>query len=157
VPISALDGRAIPILPSRDLEETLDFYRSLGFAVIYEQRDPEPYAVLRKGQLELHFFELVQLDARDHSHGAYLRVSDAQAVHDELSSKVHGPARLHDIADRPWGMPEFALRDFSGDLLRVGHPWTDAARTASPGGALTALIGALFDVIVTAAELSLRR
>jgi len=122
VPISALDGRAVPILPSRDLEETLDFYRSLGFAVIYEQRDPEPYAVLRKGQLELHFFELMHLDARDNSHGAYLRVSDAQAVHDELSSKVHGPARLHDIADRPWGMREFALRDPSGNLLRVGHP-----------------------------------
>jgi hypothetical protein len=31
------------------------------------------------------------------------------------------------------------------------------ARTASPGWALTALIGALFDGIVMAAELSLRR
>lgn len=47
---------AVPILPSRDLRETLAFYERLGF----ENRGATPeewdYLILGRGGIELHFF-----------------------------------------------------------------------------------------------------
>jgi catechol 2,3-dioxygenase-like lactoylglutathione lyase family enzyme len=45
-------GRAFPVLPCRDQDETAEFYGSLGFAVDF--RKPE-YLILRRGPFEIHF------------------------------------------------------------------------------------------------------
>jgi len=46
--------RTYPILPFPDLGEALDFYTSLGFTTTYQQLRPNPYATVRRDDLELH-------------------------------------------------------------------------------------------------------
>jgi predicted lactoylglutathione lyase len=44
--------KTIPILPCRTLQPVLDFYTALGFEVTYQQRSPNPYAVVQRGGIE---------------------------------------------------------------------------------------------------------
>jgi hypothetical protein len=120
--------RAVPILPSRDLRETLAFYEALGF----ENRGAPPeqwdYLILGRGALELHFYAMPEVDPLTTAASCYLFVDDADALHAEWSSAV--------VPDRPTGsriqgpqttdyeMREFAVVDRSGNLVRVGSPAT---------------------------------
>lgn len=45
----------IPVLPCVSLDETLDFYRLLGFQQTYRQSTPNPYAVVEHDGAQLHF------------------------------------------------------------------------------------------------------
>jgi hypothetical protein len=47
-----------PLFPCTSLDETLDFYQTLGFEVAYQQEDPYLYAVIRRGGVDLHFSKL---------------------------------------------------------------------------------------------------
>ena len=47
-----------PMFPCDSLNETLDFYQTLGFEVVFQQEDPYLYAVLRRGEVDLHFSKL---------------------------------------------------------------------------------------------------
>lgn len=119
-----MDLTAIPILPCRDLDETLSFYVSLGFVLEFEQIEPDVYAILRLEDAEIHFFGHPALDPAASIAGCYLRVSDADGVYgwwSPLGLPSQGIPRLDPIADRPWGMREFALIDPNGNLVRVGH------------------------------------
>jgi hypothetical protein len=49
--------RTIPILPCRSLDDVLPFYEALEFEVTYRQARPNPYAVVRLEDIELHFCE----------------------------------------------------------------------------------------------------
>lgn len=117
--VGALQGEVIPILPARHIDETIGFYGTLGFATVrlYEGFGA-PYLILRRDEVELHFFHAPGTDPK-HNHGScYLRLLDAQAVYDEWAPA--GVAGLHPIADTPWGMREFAVVDPSGNLIRIG-------------------------------------
>ncbi len=48
--------KLIPILPCTDIRLQADFYKSLGFELVALYTHPNPYAVLRYGEIELHFF-----------------------------------------------------------------------------------------------------
>lgn len=68
---------AIPILPSRDLSATTRFYGRLGFEVRFRQDEPDPYLIVHRGSLELHFFVLPDLDPWASNWMCYLRVGNA--------------------------------------------------------------------------------
>ena len=113
-----MDERAVPILPSRDLRESLGFYEKLGF----ENRGAPPeewnYMILGRGSIELHFIgETTSFADWTAPTSCHLAVVDADALHAEWASA--GVA-----TEGPWttdyGMREFTLRDPSGNLLRVG-------------------------------------
>jgi catechol 2,3-dioxygenase-like lactoylglutathione lyase family enzyme len=108
---------AVPIFPSRDLEETLAFYRRLGFrgALIAEHR----YVIVNRGEFaEIHFYEAAETDPATNSHGCYLSVDDAALLHGEWS----GVEGVNEPREMEWGMREFAVVDPSGNLIRVGSP-----------------------------------
>lgn len=44
---------AIPILPARDLDQSVEFYQRLGFQVAGRAPAPEDYALLRRDGMEL--------------------------------------------------------------------------------------------------------
>jgi hypothetical protein len=48
----------ITLLPCKSLVDTLDFYRTLGFEITYEQHEPYLYAAVRHGGVDLHFSRL---------------------------------------------------------------------------------------------------
>ncbi len=114
----------MPILPSRDLRETLDFYRVLGF----ENRGASPeewdYLIIGRGGLELHFVRAPDVDPLRTAGSCYAFVDDAQLLYDAwVELVVPEPAtgsRLEPLVDTDYGMREFAVVDCSGNLLRVG-------------------------------------
>jgi len=113
---------AIPTLPSRDVNETVAFYRRLGFeGGVHAHGD---YAVLTRGTLELHFFTHDDLRPEESSAGCYLRVLDADSIYRAFEAAElprQGIPRLTAPENKPWGLREFALVDADGNLLRIGQ------------------------------------
>jgi catechol 2,3-dioxygenase-like lactoylglutathione lyase family enzyme len=114
---------AVPILPSRDLDETRTFYERLGFRMsggIYDD-----YMLLGREAAELHFFLKPDVDPLTTDFSCYLRVDSADALYEEWAALriPHDAAtgsRLITPVDTDYGMREFALVDRSGNLLRIG-------------------------------------
>jgi catechol 2,3-dioxygenase-like lactoylglutathione lyase family enzyme len=114
---------AIPILPSRSVRATAEFYKRLGFEGGPHAFDPE-YGILRRGSVELHFFTHRALNPADSSAGCYLRVLDVDSIYrDFLSAQLPraGIPRMDTLEDKPWGLREFAVVDPDGNLLRIGQ------------------------------------
>ena len=121
--------RAVPILPSRDLRETLAFYERLGFEDNGGPWEEWNYLILGRGNAELHFWGDPSVDPLTTSFSCYLRVADADALHAEwervgVPRDTSNGSRLERPVDTDYGIREFALIDPSGNLLRVGSPTT---------------------------------
>jgi catechol 2,3-dioxygenase-like lactoylglutathione lyase family enzyme len=125
-------ARAVPILPSRDLRETLAFYERLGF----ENRGAPPeewdYLIIGRDGAELHFILAPQTDPLATASSCFVFVDDADALHDEwrtvgVAEDPGTGSRLEAPVDTDYGMREFAVVDSSGNLVRVGSPLSPAA------------------------------
>ena len=115
---------AVPVLPARDLQETIQFYERLGFKNAYRHSVLAEYVVLRLGVLELQFFEWPKLDTSGSFTGCYLRVADVDALYQAFANArlpARGIPSMGGIESRPWGMREFHLIDCNGNLLRAGE------------------------------------
>ena len=113
---------AIPILPSRSLEGTLEFFRRLGF----EGRihDHGGYAILTRGAVELHFHSDHALVPAESSAMCYIRVTDVESLYRAFTAAElpgSGIPRQDALEDKPWGMREFAIVDPDGNLFRIGQ------------------------------------
>jgi hypothetical protein len=119
---------AVPILPSRNLRETLSFYEGLGF----ENRGAEPeewdYLIIGRGDVLLHFHAEPDVDPLSTSASCYIYVTDAQRLYDMWVDSVvpdqKTGSRLVAPVDTDYGMREFAVVDRSGNLIRVGSQIT---------------------------------
>ncbi|MBD2871695.1 bleomycin resistance protein [Paenibacillus arenilitoris] len=123
---------AIPILPSRSIDEQLDFYQALGFEVTYRQAKPNLYACVRHRIVELHFFVLKQLDPANSYSMCYVHVPDVDAVYKEFSENLKKKYRkvltkgLPRIS-KPSDLMEdrrFNLIDPAGNRLLIGTKHT---------------------------------
>jgi hypothetical protein len=116
--------RSVPILPSRDLRETLAFYERLGF----ENRGAPPeewdYLIVGRGRIELHFYADADVDPFTTAASYYVFADDADALYAEWEGLVeHDPltgSRIVAPVDTDYRMREFAVVDRSGNLMRVG-------------------------------------
>ena len=123
-----MDEYAVPIMPSRNLRETLEFYLRLGFEL--RGAPPETYGYLIVGRgpmIELHFWESPEVDPLTTDHSCYVRVADADELYAEweavgVPSDPETGSRLMPPGDTDYGMREFALVDKSGNLVRIGSP-----------------------------------
>ena len=82
-----MNERAVPILPSRDLRESLGFYEKLGF----ENRGAPPeewnYMILGRGSIELHFIgQTTSFAEWTAPASCHLAVADADALHAGVGS-----------------------------------------------------------------------
>lgn len=114
---------AIPILPSRSIENTRDFYQQFGFdCKIWGA--PHFYAILTRGSTEIHFFTHSELVPAESSAGCYIRTQNVDELH-EVFAKANLPKsgipRMDNLENKPWGMREFALIDPDGNLIRIGQ------------------------------------
>lgn len=105
-----------PIVPVTNMAEAERFYRSLGFDV---EGVGDGYAWVRHAGAEiLHLRTTPSVDPATNQAGVYLHVPNADVWHDAW---LDIGAAVGDVADRAWGMREFAITDPSGNLIRVGH------------------------------------
>ena len=54
--------RTYPILPCRELDESIAFYETLGFKKTYRQVRPNPYAVVAFEDIQIHLFGMDGFD-----------------------------------------------------------------------------------------------
>jgi catechol 2,3-dioxygenase-like lactoylglutathione lyase family enzyme len=118
---------AVPILPSRNLEETLEFYSQLGFELQGAPIERYRYLIIGRGAVELHFWDAPNVDPLTTDASCYIRVDDADALYREweqvgIARDAATGSRLVPPVDTDYGIREFALVDRSGNLIRVGSP-----------------------------------
>jgi catechol 2,3-dioxygenase-like lactoylglutathione lyase family enzyme len=111
---------AIPILPSRSVEDTLVFFQQFGF----EGKLYTDYAVLTRETVEIYFFTHRELRPAESVTGCYIRVADVESLYQAFAVAQlprQGIPRQDALEDKPWGMREFAVVDPDGNLIRIGQ------------------------------------
>jgi catechol 2,3-dioxygenase-like lactoylglutathione lyase family enzyme len=114
---------AIPILPSRSISKTTEFYKRLGFEGGAHPFNGD-YGIFLRGDIELHFFTHKALVPSESFAGCYLRVLDVDSIYSAFSANQlprEGIPRMDTLEDKPWGLREFAVVDPDGNLLRIGQ------------------------------------
>ncbi|GHE74794.1 glyoxalase [Streptomyces vinaceus] len=115
----------VPILPCLSVEDTLEFYESLGFEVTYKQTRPYVYLALRWSGFELHFGKAPEgLDPAREDGGACLVMVDSAAPYHaafvramrSTHGKVLATGRPRITRYRP-GASRFTLVDPSGNSI----------------------------------------
>jgi len=109
----------IPKLPMRDKAETKVFYiDKLMFSEISDYGD---YLLIRKDNIEIHFFEFKDLDPKENYGQVYIRTNDIDKLYRTLlENKVSIHPNGH-LETKPWSQREFALLDPDNNLLTFGQ------------------------------------
>ena len=109
----------IPKLPMRNKSLTKEFYlNQLSFELISDYGD---YILLKKDQIEIHFFEFKTLNPLENYGQVYIRVIDIDKLYKSLLDKsiaIHPNGHLE---VKPWGQKEFSLLDPDHNLLTFGQ------------------------------------
>lgn len=108
-----------PKLPMRDKTATKEFYiNRLGFNEIADYGD---YLLIKKDNIEIHFFEFKELDPKENYGQVYIRTNDIDNLYQSLldnKTNIHPNGKLQ---TKPWGQKEFALLDPDSNLLTFGQ------------------------------------
>jgi hypothetical protein len=107
-------------LPARDFDATAAFYQALEFAVSFQDAG---WMIMRRGPLELEFFPYPDLDPRQSSFSACVRVDDLDALYADflkasLPNDSRSIPRMNPPRTEPFGLRFFGLVDLDGSLLR---------------------------------------
>lgn len=116
--------QAIPILLSRDIPKSVDFYQKLGFESRYPINATTDYVILCRGSLEIHLSFFPEIVPSESHLACYLRVAQVDELFQAfqtLKLPVEGIPRLGLLEDKPWGMREFYVVDPDGNLLKIGQ------------------------------------
>jgi catechol 2,3-dioxygenase-like lactoylglutathione lyase family enzyme len=112
-----------PKLPMRDKAATKAYYvGKLGFQLA--GGDYDGYLMVRKDNVEIHFFEFKGLNPHDNYGQVYIRTSDIDKLYNGF---VAGNVAIHpngQLATKPWGQREFSLLDPDNNLLTFGESVT---------------------------------
>lgn len=109
----------VPKLPMRDKVLTKNFYTSqLGFV---EEGDFEGYLILKRGEIELHFFQFEALLPEENYGQVYIRVNDIHVLFEELKRNNVSIHPNDPLQVKTWGQIEFSLLDPDNNLLTFGQ------------------------------------
>ncbi|MEU4255271.1 VOC family protein, partial [Streptomyces fradiae] len=140
----------IPVLPCRTLEPVLDFYTALGFDVTFRQSSPNPYAVVSRGDVQLHFFGMRRYEPAASYSTCVLRTDDVDALHEAFRAGLkaaygrvptRGLPRLGALRTASHGVRQFLMTDPGGNCVRVAQDLggDQHHRPAPPGAVARAL------------------
>jgi hypothetical protein len=108
-----------PKLPIRDKNATKDFYlNKLKFAELGDYGD---YLLIKKDNIEIHFFEFKDLEPNENYGQVYIRTNDIDNLyHSFLDNKIdiHPNGKLQ---TKPWRQKEFSILDPDSNLLTFGQ------------------------------------
>ncbi|WOB44320.1 VOC family protein [Thermoleptolyngbya oregonensis NK1-22] len=116
--------QAIPILLSRDIPRSVDFYQKLGFESRYPVNTTTDYVILCRGSLEIHLSFFPDIVPSESHLACYLRVAQVDELFQAfqaLKLPAAGIPRLGSLEDKSWGMREFYIVDPDGNLLKIGQ------------------------------------
>ncbi|MCJ0824450.1 VOC family protein [Luteimonas sp. 50] len=127
---------AHPVLMAKDVAESVQFYRTLGFSLAFADRPEAPrYAGIVRDGVELH------IQWADATQWAYptdrpayrFRVTDVDAIYQEflaggsINATTGQGSPWSSPAETPWGTREFHLRDPGQNSLQFYQPLSGAA------------------------------
>lgn len=112
-----LQAQAVLEIVGPDLAANIDFYTALQFTI--ERRSPT-FAVMRGHGVRIFLAENAQATVQARWASLRILVHDVDAVHAQASAA--GITPVHPLAEQPWGLREFTLRDPSGFDLRFCQP-----------------------------------
>jgi hypothetical protein len=136
------DEITIPLLPCHAINETLEFYRAVGFEVTYQQSRPNNYAVVRRGGIELHFFSMRGYEPANSYSTCYVRVSDVDGLYEAFTEGLRqhygripsaGIPRIIPLKNKSHGVREFIAVDPGGNWIRIGQKVEKPAGEESQG------------------------
>jgi hypothetical protein len=117
------DETTTPLFPCVSLDEVLDFYRTLGFEVTYEQKDPYEYGAVRRGGIELHFHGRKQVNPEKSFSTCLVSVPKVEPYHRAFADALRArygrvpTAGLPRITRLRKGQTRFTTFDPSGNKL----------------------------------------
>lgn len=108
--------KAVPLLPTRNIQESIDFYETrLGFVA----KNYGGYAVMHYKNTEIHLVMTME-KISSHFPACLILVDNIEDLYMTLSSK--GLIQLRgQLADKPWGNKEFIITDNNNNLIRFGQ------------------------------------
>lgn len=108
-----------PKLPMRNKVVTRNYYvDQLGFEEIGDYGD---YLMLRKDNIEIHFFLFQKLDPKENYGMVYIRTDDIDTFYSALLTKKVAIHPNGALVTKSWGQREFALLDPDNNLLTFGQ------------------------------------
>ena len=110
-----------PKLPMRNKLLTREFYLTqLGFTDI-GSADFEGYLLVKKDNVEIHFFEFKELDPKENYGQVYIRTNNIETLYQYMldnNNNIHPAGHLQ---TKPWGQKEFSMLDPDNNLLTFGQ------------------------------------
>jgi uncharacterized glyoxalase superfamily protein PhnB len=120
---------AVPVLSVDDLPAALDEYqRVFGFTKSWTWGEPLELASVSRDRVELNLAQRGKVGPAGPSQ-VYLQLLGVDRIWEEV--RRAGAGIRVEIADRVYGMRDFAVRDASGNVLDFGEP-LESARAARP-------------------------
>lgn len=110
-----------PKLPMREKTMTKDYYiNKLGFQEIGSV-DFDGYLMVKKDNIQIHFFEFKELDPKENYGQVYIRTDNIDLFYQSLLTQkinIHPNGKLE---IKPWKQKEFSLLDPDNNLLTFGQ------------------------------------
>lgn len=111
----------VPKLPMRDKAITKNFYLTqLGFKDI-GAADYEGYLLVKRDNIEIHFFEFKELDPKENYGQVYIRTDNIDALYQSMLDNQQAIHPAGHLQVKPWGQKEFAMLDPDNNLLTFGQ------------------------------------
>lgn len=135
--------RTYPMLPCADLDDALAFYTALGFTVSFQQRRPNPCAVVELDDIAIHLFAMDGFDPAASYGSAIITVAEPGARHEAFKAglrerygkvPIKGIPRLLPPRRKAGTATGFSVVDVGGNWLRFyrdGSSDDDAAERRS--------------------------
>lgn len=108
-----------PKLPMRNRAITKAYYvDSLGFQSFGDYPD---YLMVRKENIEIHFFLFKDLDVKENYGQVYIRTNNIEELYQSFLDKGIAIHPNDPLQVKPWGQKEFSLLDPDSNLLTFGQ------------------------------------
>jgi catechol 2,3-dioxygenase-like lactoylglutathione lyase family enzyme len=120
--------RTYPILPCRELDESISFYECLGFKRTYRQVRPNPYAVIVLDDIQIHLCGIDGFNPEDSYGSVIIAVPDPDSLYRDFASRlreeygklpVSGIPRITRPRKKYGTVSGFSVVDLGGNWLRI--------------------------------------
>jgi len=109
-----------PVLMSRDVVRSVEFYAKLGFALAgQDDADNPKYARIRRDDIELHlqWHDAKEWECPNDRPSYRFVVSDVDSIYERFNENK-ALIDATEIKETPWGTREFHLRDLDMNVLQ---------------------------------------